>query len=101
MNWRELALCRQFDPDLWFPEAGEGDNGHIAKQVCRQCPVRLECLTDAIDRHEREGIFGGFSRNKRAKITDPLEAIVEDENTWWRKEQWRLSKQRGRNKDAA
>lgn len=61
-----------------------------AKAICRgkdgkpACPVRNECLRDAIDRDELFGIFGGMSHRERnalvrklGKARMPLSAFLE------------------------
>lgn len=62
-RWRELALCQQVDPDAFFPE--KGANPAVAKKVCRECEVRVECLDYALTHRERYGIWGGLSENER------------------------------------
>lgn len=32
-----------------------------AKDICAECPVRFECIQDALDIHERFGMRGGHS----------------------------------------
>ncbi len=49
--------CRRFDPDLWFSEAPA--ELELAKSLCGECPVRVECLTGAIERAEPWGVWGG------------------------------------------
>jgi WhiB family redox-sensing transcriptional regulator len=75
-DWRELAECAGLDTDLFFPERGE--SSYHAKQVCAGCPVKDDCLADAMIWGERWGIRGGLSerqrRNLRADI--PKEPIV-------------------------
>ena len=61
--WMTEALCAQSDPDAWFPE--RGDSVSIPRRVCQDCPVRVECLTHAIDTGEREGIWGGMTGYQR------------------------------------
>lgn len=67
------ALCRGLDPSMFYLEPG--DPGiTTAIEVCRECPVRMECLIYAIDSSETEfGIWGGVSprlrRSTRAKAT--------------------------------
>lgn len=65
-EWRESAVCRQVDPDLWFPEAG--DNGCDAKRVCRTCPVQPECLEFAVQTVQRAGIWGGMGERELRAI---------------------------------
>nr|WP_304608884.1 WhiB family transcriptional regulator [Glycomyces amatae] len=49
--------CREYDADLWFSE--QPTELEFAKSLCTDCPVRLECLTGALDRHEPWGVWGG------------------------------------------
>lgn len=54
----QLVLpCRMQDPDLWFSESPAGLER--AKQSCRGCPVRPECLAGALARREPWGVWGG------------------------------------------
>jgi WhiB family transcriptional regulator, redox-sensing transcriptional regulator len=65
-DWRESALCREVDPDLFFPEKG-GTTGP-AKRICRSCEVQDECLTHALANDLRYGIWGGKSDQERQKL---------------------------------
>ena len=56
--WMRDAACREHPAEWWFDTKGLG--GTKARQVCRDCLVRVECLTYAIDNGERIGIWGGF-----------------------------------------
>lgn len=49
--------CRKFDPDLWFSEAAA--ELELAKSLCAECPVRVECLAGAVEREEPWGVWGG------------------------------------------
>jgi WhiB family transcriptional regulator, redox-sensing transcriptional regulator len=49
--------CRNFDPDLWFAEVPA--ELELAKSLCGDCPVRVECLAGALDRQEPWGVWGG------------------------------------------
>lgn len=62
-DWTEDALCAQTDPEAFFPEKGQSTRN--AKGICRQCPVRAECLTWALDNNERFGVWGGLSEQER------------------------------------
>jgi WhiB family redox-sensing transcriptional regulator len=49
--------CVRQDADLWFSDSpGEVE---VAKRLCRDCPVRRDCLADAIERREAAGVWGG------------------------------------------
>jgi WhiB family redox-sensing transcriptional regulator len=65
-SWRVHAACRGVDPDLFFPARGEMTAP--AKAVCSSCPVRSECLTDALEQREKFGIWGGRSERERRQI---------------------------------
>lgn len=66
--WRELAACRRYDPELFFPigKAGRA-RAEIqrAKAVCAGCPVRQRCLAFALDTHQEYGIWGGYDEDER------------------------------------
>jgi WhiB family redox-sensing transcriptional regulator len=49
--------CRKFDPDLWF--ADSPTQLELAKSLCGDCPLRMECLAGAVDRAEPWGVWGG------------------------------------------
>ena len=68
-DWRDQALCAQTDPELFFPD--KGGTSAPAKRVCARCPVRAECLQDALDTGERFGIRGGLSERERRKLAKP------------------------------
>lgn len=69
--WHADALCRQPStlPATWFPERGDSPKLITAAKLrCAQCPVRDECLEDALADPHREGIWGGTSTAQRAEI---------------------------------
>jgi WhiB family redox-sensing transcriptional regulator len=61
--WQRYANCLGVDPDLFFPE--RGGSTREAKEVCRGCVVREECLQYALDNAEKFGIWGGMSERER------------------------------------
>lgn len=63
--WGARAVCRRSDPDELFVE-GEAQNR--AKAVCTGCPVRTECLADALDQRIDFGIWGGMSSRERRAL---------------------------------
>ncbi len=70
-SWRSNSLCRDTDPDLFFPI---GTTGHAltqierAKEVCGECPVSIECLEFALETNQDSGIWGGTSEEERRTI---------------------------------
>jgi WhiB family redox-sensing transcriptional regulator len=65
-NWQDDANCLGVDPDLFFPERGASTRE--AKEVCRGCVVRDECLEFALQNGEKFGIWGGLSERERRRI---------------------------------
>ncbi len=65
-DWREWALCAEADPDAFFPEKGESTRA--AKNICRRCLVKVECLRSALANDERFGVWGGLSDRERRRL---------------------------------
>ena len=65
-RWQDLANCLGVDPDLFFPERGASTKE--AKEVCRGCVVREECLEYALANGEKFGIWGGMSERERRRV---------------------------------
>lgn len=49
--------CHANDPDLWFAE--NPLELERAKALCTDCPIRRQCLTEALERQEPWGVWGG------------------------------------------
>ncbi|OLT12960.1 hypothetical protein BJF79_03405 [Actinomadura sp. CNU-125] len=64
--WQTRGLCAETDPDAFFPE--KGASTRAAKNVCRGCEVRAECLEFALDTDQRFGIWGGTSEKERRAL---------------------------------
>lgn len=73
-NWEDLAECRYIDPEVWFPE--KGGSAARAKRICANCPVRTECLDQAISNDERFGVWGGKDYAERKAIKKERERRV-------------------------
>ena len=65
-SWQDYANCLGVDPDLFFPERGASTRE--AKEVCRGCVVREDCLEYALANGEKFGIWGGMSERERRRI---------------------------------
>ncbi len=65
-NWQDQANCLGVDPDLFFPERGASTRE--AKEVCRGCVVRMDCLEYALVNGEKFGIWGGLSERERRRL---------------------------------
>lgn len=64
-EWTAAAACRDLDPDELFV-TGAAQNK--AKLVCRACPVRAECLADALDNRVEFGVWGGMTERERRAL---------------------------------
>jgi WhiB family transcriptional regulator, redox-sensing transcriptional regulator len=67
-GWRSQALCRDTDPELFFPIGTTGAalvQIEHARAVCRQCPVQADCLEFALRTNQDSGIWGGTSEEER------------------------------------
>jgi WhiB family redox-sensing transcriptional regulator len=70
-DWRDQALCRATDPELFFPVGTTGKALVAidkAKSVCGECPVKTACLEFALDTNQDAGIWGGLSEEERRDI---------------------------------
>ena len=71
MDWRHHALCRNEDPELFFPIGTAGPAAvqvEQAKVVCRRCPVTADCLTWAIETGQDAGVWGATSEDERRAL---------------------------------
>ena len=71
MDWRHRAICRDEDPELFFPVGTSGPallQIAEAKTVCRRCPVVSECLTWALESGQADGVWGGMSEAERRTL---------------------------------
>lgn len=64
-TWTARAACAGTDPDeLFVTGAAQRD----AARLCRACPVRLECLADALDSRTEFGVWGGLTERQRRAL---------------------------------
>ena len=67
MDWRHKAICRDEDPELFFPVGNSGpalSQIAQAKLVCNRCPVARQCLSWAIE----SGVWGGMAEDERRAL---------------------------------
>src|SRR3712207_9187953 len=64
-DWTAMAACQRQDPDELFV-TGAAQNR--AKAVCMGCPVRTECLSDALDNRVEFGVWGGMTERERRAL---------------------------------
>jgi len=70
-GWRDDAACRDAEPDLFFPDAGDIRSARaqvkMAKLICRGCPVSTTCLSWALASGQEHGIWGGLTQDERRR----------------------------------
>jgi WhiB family redox-sensing transcriptional regulator len=66
IDWRQLGSCRGLDPAIFYPETEE--EADSAKIVCAGCGVRTACLEHALQRREKQGVWGGSTERERRRI---------------------------------
>jgi WhiB family transcriptional regulator, redox-sensing transcriptional regulator len=64
-DWTTRAACRDEAPDKLFVQ---GAAQNRAKTVCLGCPVRTECLADALDNRVEYGVWGGMTERERRAL---------------------------------
>ena len=94
-QWRARAACYGLPVDLFYPEQGEISKAKQAQRICRECPVRIECLEDVLADDEHSDLFGirgGLSpkrrrglRAKRARMAEKpsvsaLRSLIRDQD---------------------
>jgi WhiB family redox-sensing transcriptional regulator len=64
-NWRAAARCRTSDAEELFVV---GARQRQARQLCRSCAVRTECLAYALDHRIEFGVWGGMTERERRAL---------------------------------
>lgn len=68
-DWRDKVACGDTALDWFFPE-GRNSTVRVALAICHECPVRLDCLEDALKwpAPEQHGVVGGLDAHERRAI---------------------------------
>lgn len=76
-DWPKGAICASTDPEIFFATNPVGVA--TAKRICRDCPVRDECLSrtmeDEMFSDVRFGVFGGLDPRERQHLASPASAV--------------------------
>lgn len=57
LKWQDEAVCASVDTEPWFPDFER--QGKVAKSICENCPVKVDCYNYAVENGEINGIWGG------------------------------------------
>ena len=71
-SWVVRALCAGDPPDALFVR---GAAQRHAKQRCLGCPVRIECLADALQCGCDYGVWGGLTERERRAMRRRFPAV--------------------------
>lgn len=63
-DWTLKAKCRGMQDDL-FPD---GADQRRVRALCGGCPVRPECLAEALDNRIEWGVWGGMTERERRQL---------------------------------
>lgn len=90
-EWRQLASCRDHDPELFFPNLKPGASSsadpHVsaAAAVCQGCPVRQRCAIETANALPSHGVWAGVYVPKagpaRKTATEQLLQVAGDTPT--------------------
>jgi WhiB family redox-sensing transcriptional regulator len=89
-EWRDRALCLEYEPAMFFPDSGDKKGIARAQMVCRACPVLVECRQYAQEAGERYGIWAG----------EFIDVKTEADRRWQRSRNGRENKRRARERRA-
>jgi WhiB family redox-sensing transcriptional regulator len=75
VSWHFDAACRDADPALFFGPDHEALSVRLAREtkaraVCAGCPVRADCLNDALRGGVTHGVWGGYGEGDPARATN-------------------------------
>lgn len=86
-QWSDSAICTRTDPAIFFPEEDTGSGwpeqrfslSWPAKLVCADCPVKRDCLLEALGRRDPYGVWGGLDWiERRALGPDPSGEAIDE-----------------------
>ena len=82
LGWLAKTACSDMAINDFFVEAGHAIE-ETSLQVCRGCPVRIECVKHAYDMQVTGGYFGGLSPGQRRErsLEEAVQLILRSAKT--------------------
>ena len=68
----ELGNCREVEPGVMYPEAGDERGEMIAVGVCVGCIVASECLEYSLTNREVHGVWAGRTELERHRLSNKI-----------------------------
>jgi len=65
--WAVFAACKDEKSMTFFPQSKEEETKALA--ICGICPVREDCLNNALETNERYGVWGATTEKQRRKLS--------------------------------
>ena len=81
-QWQKFRACADEPTPTFYPAPGDTHLLRKAKSICKDCPVRHECLQFALDNAERFGIWGGKSARERMLILRAQRILNRDDTQY-------------------
>ena len=81
-TWAAQAACATVEPDQLF---GKGAEQRDARSLCFSCPVRMECLAEALNSESSFGVWGGLTERERRALLRRFPE-VDDWGLWLQRE---------------
>lgn len=78
-SWRVYANCKGADTAIFFPEGNSTQKP--AKDLCKGCFVKPECLEFALVTNQEAGIWGGMSERQRKRLRRQRRQAQASKNT--------------------
>ncbi|WP_127128124.1 WhiB family transcriptional regulator [Georgenia sp. SYP-B2076] len=73
-TWASRAACAATEPDALFVR---GAAQRTARELCFSCPVRMECLADALSSQTSFGVWGGLTERERRALLRRFPEVVD------------------------
>ncbi len=67
-SWAARGACLDLDPDLFFDTNTTIESSALARSICADCPVWVDCLLYAIEACISDGIFGRTTADLRRRM---------------------------------
>jgi WhiB family transcriptional regulator, redox-sensing transcriptional regulator len=75
-RWTERAACAGSSVYM-FPAENDMAGIQRAKNLCHNdCPVREACLTEALERRESHGVWGGLTPSERNETVKAAQGVM-------------------------
>lgn len=75
VRWWEQAACKAVDPAVMHPKPRDRAAELRAQGWCRICPVTQQCLAEALDLGDTDGMRGGLTGEERQRLIDDLRPV--------------------------